>query len=66
MDMAISIRTMVVKGNTVYVQAGGGIVYDSIPEREYQETLNKARASLQAIEQAEGEHLEETDVTADR
>lgn len=54
MDMAISIRTMVVKDRTVYVQAGGGIVYDSVPEREYQETLNKARASLQALEQAEG------------
>jgi anthranilate synthase component 1 len=54
MDMAISIRTMVVKDNTVYVQAGGGIVYDSVPEREYQETLNKARASLQALEHAEG------------
>ncbi|MBN1366378.1 MAG: anthranilate synthase component I [Dehalococcoidales bacterium] len=53
MDMAISIRTMVVKNKTVYVQAGGGIVYDSVPELEFRETLNKARSSLQAIEQAE-------------
>jgi anthranilate synthase component 1 len=58
MDMAISIRTMVVKDNTVYVQAGGGIVYDSQPEREYRETMNKARASLQAIEQAENSLME--------
>ena len=36
-----------------YVQAGCGIVYDSVPEREYEETLNKARALLKAIEQAE-------------
>jgi anthranilate synthase component I len=53
MDMAISIRTMVMTDGTVYTQAGGGIVYDSVPEKEYQETLNKARASLKAIEQAE-------------
>jgi len=53
MDMAIAIRTMVVKNGTAYVQAGCGIVYDSVPQREYQETLNKARALLKAIEQAE-------------
>jgi len=53
MDMAIAIRTLVVKNGTAYVQAGCGIVYDSIPQREYQETLNKARALLKAIEQAE-------------
>ncbi|MDD4860149.1 MAG: anthranilate synthase component I, partial [Dehalococcoidales bacterium] len=53
MDMAIAIRTMVMKEGTAYVQAGGGIVYDSVPEREHQESLNKARALLKAIEQAE-------------
>jgi anthranilate synthase component 1 len=53
MDMAIAIRTIVLKQNTAYVQAGGGIVYDSVPAREYQESLNKAQATLKAIEQAE-------------
>ncbi|UCD08675.1 MAG: anthranilate synthase component I [Dehalococcoidales bacterium] len=53
MDMAISIRTMVVKDGTAYTQAGGGIVYDSEPEREYEETMNKAGALLNAISQAE-------------
>jgi len=54
MDMAIAIRTMVTRGGTAYVQAGAGIVYDSVPEREYAESLNKARALLKAIDQAEG------------
>ena len=53
MDMAISIRTMVVTKGIAYVQAGSGIVYDSIPEREYEETMNKAQALLKAINQAE-------------
>jgi anthranilate synthase component 1 len=53
MDMAISIRTMVVKDGIAYTQAGGGIVYDSVPEREYEETMNKAGALLNAISQAE-------------
>jgi len=53
MDMAIAIRTMVMKQGIAYVQAGSGIVYDSIPEREYEESLNKARALLKAIKQAE-------------
>ncbi len=57
MDMAIAIRTMVVKNSTAYVQAGCGIVYDSVPEREYEETMNKARALLKAIDQAEGSDL---------
>ncbi len=52
MDTAITIRTIVVKGGVAHVQAGAGIVYDSVPEREYQETMNKARALLQAIEEA--------------
>lgn len=53
MDMAISIRTMVVKDGYAYTQAGGGVVYDSDPQKEYEETLNKAGALLSAINQAE-------------
>ena len=56
MDMAIAIRTMVVKDNIAYVQAGCGIVYDSIPEREYEESLSKAGALLKALDRAETEH----------
>jgi anthranilate synthase component 1 len=56
MDMAIAIRTMVVKKGVAYVQAGAGIVYDSVPAREYEESINKARALLKALEQAEGEN----------
>jgi anthranilate synthase component 1 len=44
---------MVVKNDTAYVQAGGGIVYDSIPEKEYEESMNKAGALLKALELAE-------------
>ena len=57
MDMAIAIRTMVMKDGIAYVQAGGGLVYDSVPEREYEETMNKARALLKAISQAEESRL---------
>lgn len=46
-DFAIAIRTMVVKEDTAYVQAGAGIVYDSVPEKEYYETLHKAKALLE-------------------
>jgi anthranilate synthase component 1 len=53
MDTAITIRTIVTQNGTAHVQAGAGIVYDSVPEREYQETMNKARALIKAIEQAE-------------
>ncbi|MFH2144760.1 MAG: anthranilate synthase component I [Candidatus Omnitrophota bacterium] len=49
LDACITIRTIVLRGKTAYVQAGAGIVADSIPEREYQETLNKAKALLKAI-----------------
>jgi anthranilate synthase component 1 len=48
MDAAITIRTVVVTGSTAFVQAGAGIVVDSNPAREYDETLNKARALLRA------------------
>ena len=50
MDLALAIRTMIVKDDKAYVQAGAGIVYDSIAESEYEETLNKARGLLKAIE----------------
>ena len=52
-DTCIAIRTMVKTGSTVHVQAGGGVVADSVPELEYEETLNKARALLQAVAMAE-------------
>lgn len=51
MDTCITIRTIVIKGNTAYVQAGAGIVADSRPEKEYTETLNKAMALIEAIKQ---------------
>ncbi len=54
MDMCIAIRTMFAVNNRLYLQAGAGIVADSDPEKEYQETLNKARALLEAIKLAEG------------
>jgi len=56
LDTAIAIRTIVIKDGIAYVQAGGGVVADSIPEREYQESLSKAQALLTAIKQAEANH----------
>ena len=53
MDTAIAIRTMVVKDSMAYLQAGGGVVYDSEPEVERLESLQKAGALLRAIEEAE-------------
>jgi len=53
MDVAIALRTAVVKNGTLYVQAGGGVVADSQPEAEWQETQNKAKALLRAAEMAE-------------
>jgi len=53
MDTCIVIRTMVIKNGIAYVQAGAGIVYDSDPEREYQETVNKAKALFRAVDFAE-------------
>lgn len=52
MDTAIVLRTAVVKDGTMYVQAGGGVVADSDPEAEYQETVNKAKALMRAAEEA--------------
>jgi anthranilate synthase component 1 len=53
MDMAITIRTIVCKGKNIYIQTGAGIVADSQPEKEYQETINKAKALILAIKNAE-------------
>lgn len=53
MDTAIAIRTAVIKENTLYMQAGAGIVYDSIPEKEWEETMNKSRAIFRAVSIAE-------------
>ena len=55
MDTCITIRTLVIKGNKVYVQAGAGIVADSIPQREHTETLNKAMGMMRAVDMAEKE-----------
>jgi anthranilate synthase component 1 len=54
MDLAIAIRTLLTKGDKIYVQAGAGLVYDSEPQKEYEETLNKARAVLRAVHMARG------------
>jgi anthranilate synthase component I len=53
MEMCIAIRTLMARGRRVSVQAGGGLVYDSVPEDEYQETVNKARAVFTAVAQAQ-------------
>jgi anthranilate synthase component I len=52
MDICIALRTAVVKDATLYVQAGGGIVHDSQPEAEYQETVDKSKALMQAAREA--------------
>jgi anthranilate synthase component 1 len=49
MDMCIAIRTIIFKGRKAYIQAGAGIVYDSVPELEYRETLNKAMALKEVL-----------------
>jgi anthranilate synthase component 1 len=53
LDSCIAIRTLVVRGNKGYIQAGGGIVADSVPENEYMETVNKSRALIRAINLAQ-------------
>ena len=52
MDTCIVLRTALVKDGTMYVQAGGGVVADSVPEAEYQETVNKAKALMTAADEA--------------
>lgn len=57
MDTCIALRTLVMKDGNIWIQAGAGIVADSVPELEYQETLNKAKAMLKAI------HIADTQLT---
>jgi anthranilate synthase component 1 len=52
LDMAIAIRTLVTKGEHVYLQAGAGIVADSDPDAEFEETVSKARAVVRALSMA--------------
>jgi anthranilate synthase component 1 len=52
MDMCIALRTAVLKDQKLYIQAGGGVVYDSDPQAEYEETVNKARAIRRAAADA--------------
>ena len=54
MDTCINIRTVVMKNGRAFIQAGAGIVADSDPTREHEETYNKARAMMRSIEMAEG------------
>lgn len=54
MDTCIAIRTMLYKEGKVYLQAGGGIVFDSVEYDEYMETINKLKANVKALEAAEG------------
>jgi anthranilate synthase component 1 len=57
MDTCIALRTLVIQNGRIDIQAGAGIVADSVPQMEYRETLNKARALLKAI------HIAETQLT---
>ncbi len=57
LDTCIAIRTLVVKNGKAYIQAGGGIVADSVPENEYQESVNKSKALFRAIDMAESGEL---------
>ena len=70
MDACITIRTIIFKNNRAYVQSGAGIVWDSNPESEYMETVNKAKAMLKAIRAAEKmfqplQHANQTAVNSD-
>jgi anthranilate synthase component 1 len=60
MDTCIALRTLIIQGRTAYVQARGRGVYDSLPSSEYEETVNKARGLLKAIEIAEKNQLSKT------
>ncbi len=51
LDSCIALRTLVAKNGYAHIQAGGGVVADSVPEREYEETVNKARALVAALEE---------------
>ena len=52
-ETCITIRTMIIKNKIAYIQAGGGIVFDSDPQKEYEETQHKARALIESIRDAE-------------
>ncbi|RLB15729.1 MAG: anthranilate synthase component I, partial [Deltaproteobacteria bacterium] len=52
MDFCITIRTIIITNDMASIQVGAGIVYDSLPEREYEETLRKAEAMFKAIDEA--------------
>ena len=53
MDMCIALRTLVLQSGKAYIQAGCGVVYDSVPSAEYEETVNKARGMIKALQMAE-------------
>jgi anthranilate synthase component 1 len=53
MDTCITIRAALMQGDTLYVQAGAGVVADSVPATEYQESINKAKAMMVAVKRAE-------------
>jgi anthranilate synthase component 1 len=55
MDSCITIRTLAMQGQKISVQSGAGIVADSVPQKEYEECLNKAKALAEAVEIAEGD-----------
>lgn len=59
MDTCIALRTMVTKNGVAYLQAGGGIVFDSDETEEYEETINKLKANMNCIQEAENYHLKE-------
>jgi anthranilate synthase component 1 len=63
MDTCIALRTMLVKGGIAYLQAGGGIVFDSDPTEEWEETLNKIKANRTCIEEAEKRFISEVPVS---
>ena len=58
-QQCIALRTMMVKEGVAYLQAGGGIVFDSDPYDEWMETMNKLGANMQCITSAEQKHLDE-------
>jgi len=60
MDTAIAIRTAVIKDGHLYLQAGAGIVADSVPEYEWKETMNKARAMMVAVKMLNASERETT------
>jgi len=64
LDTAITLRTMVIQNGSAYIQAGGGIVADSNPSEEYQESMNKAKALLRALDEAENISNERRDMHA--